>query len=281
LTSAFYGLNLKRFTIEGSGSGSSQDGMLISNANLNIEDGAIYNCGDNGISTTQTFGRIENVNIGVEQANGDDDVSSTRGCDIKCKDLKLGGTNGLIDFGTSTTNDPYFFLDIENYGKVVGDNRSFFPGGYHEKAAVTGETPNKKNSDYIIKIVPNINQAQAIELLTYKVFEFFIDDVATGSQTLTLDIYNNMGATINNGDAKGDIYLKLEYLDGYDDTSEYVYTKGYSTENTIAAAADADDWDSLSVTFNPAATGRVYGTVYLRTYSATGTLFIDPKWSLA
>ena len=85
-----------------------------------------------------------------------------------------------------------------------------------------------------------------------------------------------MGATINDGDAKGDIWIKAEYVDSHDDTSEYHIIELFSTESTIAARADDTDWDSLSVTVQPAVASKVRITMYIATYVASGGINVDP-----
>jgi hypothetical protein len=98
-----------------------------------------------------------------------------------------------------------------------------------------------------------------------------------GTNTIKYWLYNDVGVTLNNGDARADIYLVAEYVDSYDDTSEYTITKVYSTEHTIVQAVDADDWDSLSVAITLATASKVRVRLLISYYDLTGDIFIDAE----
>lgn len=262
-------VKIKRSTFEGSGSGTAQRGLYIRYAvtyPCEIIDSSIYNFGDNGILTYSNI-ILNNVNVGVEIANGDDDITCS--CEVIANNVKFGGTNGIVQFFY-----PGGKVAIENYGKILGAHRIFYPGGYYEKVAVSGETPNKHTSDYVTKITPNINVVPT-EDFAFQIDKFSIDNVTSGSKTITVPIYNDTGGTLNSGDAKLDIFAKAFYTAGYDDTSEYNTVEVYSTETNIADAADADDWDSLTLSINPATTSKVDVYVYLRYYNATTNIFVE------
>ena len=267
---------LKRTIIEGSGAGSSQVGVWITSGAILLIDSAIYNCGDSGLICQAGSFFLENVNIGVEAANGDEDIQmrSAGGGIAKSygRDVKLGGTNGYVSI-YSTYYAPYQ-VSFENYQKILGDHKSFYLGGTWEKAAVTGETPNKKVSDDVIKISPNINYPdldEAAQIIFTHEFK-----VTTDQKSYKYWIYNDTGDTLNSGDAKGSIWLELEYVESYDDTSEYITTKEYSVEVNIADAADADDWDYIEIiNITPAVAGKLRITCRCRHYTAAGDIFAD------
>lgn len=270
---------LIRTIIEGSGAGSLQNGIYLRDAGIVMKDVAIYNCGNNGISCTYSgLTYIDNVNIGIEVANGDDDIdfgssSNQGGRIIEGRDLRLGGTNGYVLFGTNTTSIQ--LLAIENYNKILGDHKSWYPGGTWEKAAVTGETPNKKVSNDVLKISPNLAGYQYIPEWAVCVFEHEFK-VTTDQKSYKYWLYNDTGDTLNDGNAKGSIWLELEYVEVYDDTSEYVI-KEYSSETGIADAADADDWDYLQITnITPAVASKLRIKCFCRHYTASGDIFVDP-----
>lgn len=270
-------LYFNRTIIEGSGAGTSQRGTQAAasiGGFIHFKNGAIYNMGDNGVaSSSQMF--FENFNVGVEVANGDDDISIYELGYVYGRDLKLGGTNGDVLFSQNPANRLKYF-SIENYGKVLGEHENRFLGGSFKRAAVSGETPNKKVSDYVLKIIPSTSGFKSA--FPDWVFPIMVHELemTAAAHTLKYWIYNDSGVTINDGDAKADLWLKVEYIDSYDDTSEYTIVELFSAENTILDAADADDWDSLSVTLTPAVAGKVRLTIYLNFYSAAGTLFVDP-----
>jgi hypothetical protein len=264
---------LQACTIEGSGSGSSQIGIACQAGNINVKlkDVAIYNCGDAGISSLGTTWFLECVNIGVEVANGDDDILVNQGSIFHGRDVKLGGSNGYITFVAPSSKDR---LSFENYQKVLGDHRVFYPGGYFEKAAVSGETPNKKVSDDVVKITPSTNDVPSTEF-AFMMIQHEIE-VTADTHTFKYWIYNDSGSTLNDTTATDDIYLVAEYVKQYDDTSEYIIAEATSTQIDILDAADANDWDYLEVSVTTATASKVRLTIYLKFYDAADNIFIDP-----
>lgn len=270
------GTFLKRCIFEGSGAGSAQRGIYFISGFLYMKDCAIYNMGDNGLFI-RDVAFLENVNIGVEQANGDNDIAFSIFGQIYGRDVKLGGSNGYVSIADSILpygQHSFNKIAIENYQKILGDNRTWYAGGYFEKAAVSGETPNKKVSDDVIKITPNVDitpiEEWAVDLMVHEI------ELTADTHTLKYWIYNDSGSTLNDTTAKDDIWLKAEYVKAYDDTSEYVMAEAFSTEIDILDAADADDWDELSVTITTAVAGKVRLTIYLSFYDAADNIFIDP-----
>ncbi|MCP4711104.1 MAG: hypothetical protein GY869_20990, partial [Planctomycetes bacterium] len=168
---------VKRFTSEGSGAGSAQRGILsFGTWNAVIEDGAIYNMGDCGMLLTggSTL-RMNNMNVGVEIANGDVDISF--GAMVIARDLKLGGTNGYVAVHGSGSSVSKMFAGVENYQKVLGAHKTWMQCGTFEKVAVTGTNANKKLSDDIIEITPEDNYIADIETNIPSIFkgEFELD----------------------------------------------------------------------------------------------------------
>jgi hypothetical protein len=124
----------------------------------------------------------------------------------------------------------------------------------------------------------NVNKQPTIEEWADVAFthEF---EATTAAKTYKYWIYNDTGETLNDTTAKDDIWLKVEYVKAYDDTSEYVIAEEYSTEIDIADAADADDWDYLSVaSVTPAVASKVRVTCCVSYYNALATknIFVDP-----
>ncbi len=267
-------LYIKRSIFEGSGSGASQKGITTLGlaAFYILKDVAMYNLGDSALYTVHDA-ELYNVNLGVEIANGDADIMASRASFIKGADVKLGGSNGTVAMESAEAIGSY--ISFENYQKVLGYHRTYYGAGYYERAAISGETPNKKVSDYVVKIVPNVNFVPTFEFSKI-LSEHEIDGVTTGSKTFKYWIYNDTGTTLNDTTALDNIWLKAEYVDSYDDTSEYTQTEAFSTQIDILDAADADDWDYLEVTLNPATTSKVRLTIYISYYNATTNLFIDP-----
>ena len=271
---------LLRSIIEGSGAGAAQHGVSLSATGVQkliMKDSAIYNCGARGISACDNI-ELDNVNIGVEQANGSSDIYGEKELVVKGRDVKLGGTNGTVTYQTAVgALLPFGKVFIENYGKVLGDNRTFFPGGYFDKALVAAGTPNKKLSDYVIKITPGASGFEYIPDWAMPVMKR-VFHCGTDSRSFKFWIYNDSGVTLNPNSAKENIWMSVKYVSAYDDTSEYVMSEKFSTQEDIADAASDTDWDYLEVTgVQPAVASNVEVTIYFSKYLAATNVYIDPK----
>ena len=270
---------LKRVIIEGSGSGSSQHGVYRYSGLLYISDCAIYNCGGYGIVNIKSKIYLDNVNIGVEVENALEDISTMAypSSQYIGKDVKLGGNNGYVKNDNINLGSQVNVF-IENYQKVLDAHRTWFTGGYYEKAAVSGEVCNEKLSADVLKIVPNVADFEFFDAEHHVCIMETEIEADIGSQTFGFWVFNDMAATINDITAQDDIWLEVEYVAGYDDTSEYVQAKVISTLiDIIDWGADADDWTLLSATINPAVASKVRCKIYWSKYSAAGTFFIDPQ----
>ena len=269
--------HLHRCIFEGGGAVSVGQKLIRSVAlNLNLKDCAIYGAGDNGISmeSNHTHLIMHNVNLGIEMNNEDNDIASSLYNTTQGVDVRLGGTKGDIYIYTHGPG----IVNIENYQKVLGDHKTWFAGGIAISTAVSGETPNNKLSDTVLKITPNLQadfSAPAEQEWHHKIPLGEINADA-GSQTFKFWIYNNTGVTLNDGNATANFYLQADYVSGYGDATAYTMSTATSAEHTIADAADADDWDSLSVTITPAVESKV--RLYLRiSIYDTNDIFVDPQ----
>ncbi len=268
---------LERVIITGSGAGAAQRGVSIPlNGFLSFKDGAVYNCGDWGF---RTYGRIylENVNIGVEVANGDDDIAVNNASQIWGREVKLGGTNGDVLLEGDFSFD--IQVAFENYGKVLGDHKVWYVGGSYKNVDVGATNApsiasSSGNTVDLLEILPTINRPN-VPVWTFNMNIMEVDADNT-SKTYTLYLQNNMSATLNSSDAKGDIWLVAEYVDAYNDVTAYCIGKIESAQTDILARADDTDWDSLTVTVQPAIASKVRLKLFISAYSATGGIYIDP-----
>jgi hypothetical protein len=75
-----------------------------------------------------------------------------------------------------------------------------------------------------------------------------------------------------------ELWLECEYVNSYDDTTEYTITTVVSDE-TITARSGADDWDQyIEVTgIQPAVASKVRIRGMCAYYHATAVIYIDPK----
>ena len=265
--------------IEGQGSTSgSQVGFLVTGLSGKIIDSAIYNMGDFGLHVGSSLLYLEEVNIGVEAPNYDDDISHSGNTGngpamVFGRDVKLGGTYGDV---LIVATDPVIKhnFEFENFNKVLGAHKRWYSGGTIEKVAVSGENPAKKISDDVIKISPNNSNFQFVADNAEEIFchEF---EATTDSKSYKYWVYNDMGVTLNDTTAKDDIWLELEYVKIHDDdTEEYVIKKVESDEIDLAD----ETWGYLEVTgIAPAVASKVRIKCYCRAYAAaTADIFIDP-----
>ena len=274
-------VSIDRCILEGGGASadSGQVGLQIFSADVKVTNSAIYGMGDLGfylINRSVCF--LENVNVGIEAPNNDDDVLGSTEFTIYGRDVQLGGTNGYIDKAMFYSVDSV--VEFENYQKVLGDHKTFYSGGEYLSAAVSGETPNKKLSDTVLKITPNINNR-----------EFYVEDgihriplgeinADAGSQTFSYWVHNLTGVTLNDTAATDDIFLQAEYVESYSATpTPDAYTIAIATSTLIDIvdqAGNPSTWVSLGVTCNPATESKVRLWVCVRIYD-TNDIFIDPQ----
>jgi hypothetical protein len=272
-----YCVEIKNCVAIGSGTGSSQHGMYLSSTETTLTNVAAYKCGYYGMAVAGNA-IMNNVNIGIEVANGSYDIYAISGFNsILARNLRLGGTNGYISNGVSY---PGSKINIENY-QTLGEHRTYYNFGYTMKQTMPDSTNVlKKVSDSVIKIVPNVSGYLAATTMTgwhQKVFEAVIS-ATTASKSYKIWIYNRAMGTLNDTTAYDNIWMRLEYIKTYDDTSEYVVGYSDSTQIDIANAASSSDWDYLEVTsIAPALADKIRIIVYVNAYHASGMIYIDPS----
>ena len=249
-------------------------------ADIKITNAAILGMGNHAIvGNANRSWFLENVNIGIEAPNADDDISlGVEDC-VFGKDVQIGGINGYLY--TNRFMGPYSRVSFENYQKVLGDHKTWYSGGEYVSTVLTGATtPNKKLSDTVLKITPNINDR-----------EFYVPDLIhriplgeinadAGSQTFSFWVHNLTGVTLNDTAATDDIFLQAEYVESYSATpTPDAHTTAIATSTLIDIvdqAGNPDTWVSLGVTCNPATTSKVRLWLCVRIYD-TNDIFIDPQ----
>jgi len=279
---------LERIIIEGSGAGAVQTGMLIrASSYVCLKAVAIYNCGDYGINMQGNVAS-KNTNVGIEMANGDVELYFNYSENFKGKDVNLGGTNGYI--GNYSYCGKKVSADIGNFQKVLGDHFGWRLGGsvganglwrnvdVGDANAPSAASPAGSTTD-LIALYPNVSGYEFIEDWAVKVAEWKIW-ASAAAETYTVYLQNNMGVTLNDTTAKDNIWLKLTYIDTYDDATEYNKTELFSTEIDILQRADDEDWDSLTIaSHTPAVAGWAILELYISKYVASGQIYIDPRWA--
>jgi len=258
--------------IEGSGTGTSQTGInTVSGSIVNLNNIALYNCGKFGIKVLGKY-NIVNSNFGIEMSNGDSEIRlDTPAGLVKGMDVKFGGSNGYIEYTNISEG-----IFIENYQKILGNHKSFYNSfGEGESVAVTSTNANKKLSDKVLKISPNINSVFVVNEWKKELFVGNFD-LNVGAHTIKYWIYNDTGDTLNDNHATENIYLEGKYIDSYDDTTTYTITNVFSTEIDIIQATDADAWVQISLAFTLATAGRIKVYLKVAKYEATGYILLDP-----
>ena len=266
----------KRSIIEGNGVGASQDGVYIKVSSLAFYDSAIYNLGRRGISQQASEVYLENVNIGVEVANQGTEFYVDMHNRIWGRDVRLGGTNGY--FGLYYCQ--HLKASFENYGKILGAHKEFTSQGEITKllADGAGDAPNQRpgGAANVVEILYDLsnttnNLPEPIQDWTPEVYKEPIN-ADTSSQDYRIYVQSMADLTAIQ------LWIECEYVSGYDDAGEYVFTIVKSDE-TITTRADADDWTQyIEVTgIQPAAVSKVRLKVKCAYMHAANKIFLDAK----
>ena len=252
--------------------GSQKAGYMSNGGSVYLTDCAVYNMGGYGLDSGGGVLTCDNVNFGVEAANGG--YAFTNGAyDQFWKDVKFSGSE--CSDGQSYRGQTF----LENYNKVLNQSKSYNNNGTYIKTDVVAGSgdPEKRTggADSVIAIVQNQSAGSSGSLFPetmLKVFEhrFWADT------TIKSYRYYVQADDLAVADAS-EFYIECEYIDSYDDTSEYHQSKVVSDE-TILIRTGADDWSQyIEVTgIQPAIAGWVTIRCYTGFYDSDGTLYIDP-----
>lgn len=266
---------MDRCIITGSGSGGSQIG--ISGIAMHLLNSAIYNCGGAGVQAGSAL--LENVNIGVEQVNAGADIellnnqAVTRG-----KDVKLGSTTKFSCSFLPSLLPHTLRASFENYQKVLGDHKTFFGvQTLTSKDVVAGSGDPYKRSGGADKII----EIDCSDSATYgasipeRAIVVFEHEFETGVSSKSYRYYVQCKALSLTA---AELWLEVEYVDSYDDTTKYTITKEVSDE-TCSLRSDAEDWTQyIEVTgIAPAVASKVRIRCFVAKYDADGLIFIDPQ----
>jgi hypothetical protein len=248
-------------------------GLYTANATARIENIAVDGSSGNGLEMETSDIYMQNASFGTTTSNTAEDLSLTdfsrlRGLDIYCE-----GISGISDVSVHS------LIEIENYQKLtVFQYKHNSDSGVFSSVPISLTSANKKLSDFVFYIEPNVDSdVGGKEGLSECIasFKFFL---TAGAHNIKFWIYNDLGATLNDIFATENIFLEADYISAFDAINySYVLKKAYSTEINIAQAADADDWDFLSVDVSPVIDSVVNIRLFLSVYSAANTIVIDPR----
>jgi hypothetical protein len=271
-------LVMDRVVVTGSGAGASQFIYFYGCTYLN--DVAIYNLGDQVIVNNAGRHFWNSFNLGIEQANGSDDLYLIYGPNIKAKDFNVG--NALASFTMGGPVTPLQWQTcIENFQRVLGAHKvSNSQGEITSKDVVSGSgDPYKRTggADTVVEILydrsGNLNAAVSpypLALAPVPVFEHEFE--ATTDNRKYRYYVQAEGAVL-----ASELWMEVEYVKSHDDTSEYTITK-LTSDQAISARVDASDWSQYLevLNVNPALASKVRIKIYCSYYDATNKIYIDP-----
>jgi len=258
---------LRACTFEG-GSGTPY-GFLCRYGNAYLKDFAIYGC-SRGIGPAASNVILENVSIDVADP-AYKGLGTGQGGYIRGKDVRYNNGGEVSYYG----DELYSSISIENDQKVLGAQKHYWSGGESESVELTTSPyPKLPAHTKVIKMTPNLSNYLPV-YFGWELFDMPLYFEA-GTYELKIWIYNDAMGTLNSSTAKDDIWLECDYVKTYDDTSEYETVIAESDETSIANAADANDWDSLTVNIVVAEASMVHLRLRHRLYSATGHVYVTP-----
>lgn len=215
-----------------------------------------------------------NVNLNVEGSttnpNGALYLSNIKSRAV-CVDCKTG--NGMFfQFGATGQKTGKIVAGSENHQKVLGAHvLSYMFGEITKTDVVAGSgDPYKRTggADSVLECEFD-TEAHVNEYDAPVVFEHEFE-ADTTSKTYRYYIQSE-GAI-----SSGDLWLEAQYVDKYDDTSEY-FLKTATATGAIAARSDASDWSQyLEITVQPATASKVRIKCKCLYYHATNIFYIDP-----
>lgn len=270
---------LDQCIFRGSGSGASQSSFYGYTGNVIFRNGAINNMGGYGLGDVEGNFELNNVNIGVEEANAYADVN-TKADHWHWKNVKLGGTNGEVADGIYYRGS----LNIENFGKELSVHKSYNNNGTYTYIDVDTTTtdPRKRTggADTVIRIIQNQSDNSRSFLFKDSMLQVFEHRFKVDTTSRNYRYYVQADAlAITDAD---EFFIEAEYVDQYDASDEYHMTTVRSDE-TITARSGVTDWTQyIEVTgIQSAVAGWVTIRLYCGIYDADGSIYVDPKAALS
>jgi len=198
---------------------------------------------------------------------------------VRGKDLKLGANVGELERGTAAIFSQGVSMNIENYNRVLGAHKSWNAMGEIVKLDVVAGSgdPYKRTggADSILDLLYDQsdtaqNYVSPTKILTDPIFthEF---EATTDSKSYRYYVQAIGAVTAT------ELWIEVEYVSVYDDTSGYSMTKVISDES-VSARANEDDWSQyIEVTgIAPSVASKVRIRCFCSYYDATDKIYIDP-----
>lgn len=265
-------VSLDRVIITGDGT-NDQTGYRTSRPAV-LKNIAIYNLGGasyHGLySSSEARIFMDNVNVGVEQSNAGPGLRVLNP-DVGCygKDVKISNTTQIV---VSTYNPANYekAVAIENWGKQLGSHL-FIMGNTQcvslDVFAGSGDPYKRTGGGDKIMDISFLNSSLLDVLLFEHEFE-----ATTDSKSYTYYMQCKDMTTTSS-----ELYIEVDYVDSYDDASEYTMKKVRSTQS-LSLRTGVSDWTRLLsvAAIAPAVASKVWVRCFMRKYDADGHLFIDP-----
>jgi len=256
------------------GSGTAALGIYVNHAGFIAKNFAIFDINGYGFYSNGGTLYLENVNIGVEVANATNDFRLYSNSHIHGRDVRLGKS---ITFTTANTGAKVSF---ENYGKVLGAHKTFTPQGEITKVAAGagGDIPNQRTGGAASLIEILYDKTSTANELPEPIAEWtpevFVHEFEVDTSSKTYRYYVQSMAIVT----AAQLWITVEYVNSYDDTSEYTFTTQTSNE-AFTVRADGDDWaEYMEVTgIQPAVVSKVRIKCYCSFQHASDKIYIDPK----
>lgn len=264
-------------------SNDSQNGISGLGGTIVMRDFAQYGANSAGVYTSDDhiWCLLENVNIGVEVANGVYDLRVQNSNQISGRDVWLGG-QGTYDVFVQGTPQWHTKVSFENYGKVLGAHKKWTSQGTITKVDVVGGAgdPEKRSggADSVIELLYDLSDTAHNLLRPVRQFtpEVFVHEFEVNTTSKNYRYYVQAEGIVT----ADQLWIEVEYVSAYGGITKYVISKVDSDE-AITARSGADDWSQyIEVTgIQPAAYGfsKVRIKCFCSYYHAVNKIYIDPN----
>lgn len=282
-------LSFGRFIVRGVNY-SNQYGIEVGGNNytylLTLKDGAIYKTYYGLYLYGNGTSDLHNINLGVEGGNYQDMKLRGIGSTMVGKDVKCGSTSqsdriSILATPAAGQHGNLSAINIENWQKNLAqvyrrDGLDIFS----LRIATTATDPILRTggNDVVLKVdLGTVSSwGPAVELYRGSIMDQRIWQLCTSSRSYRVYLQSTVAL------ASGKVTLEVTYLDSKDADDQYTEKSAIAT-GAISARTGASDWSQyLEVTgIQPAIHSPIRLRVYVRAYSASNFLYVDPKVDVA
>lgn len=259
---------------QGSGQNFFNNHDAVACLNVQMRNCALYYLGI-GMTVNYVNLLFENVRFGYPSYNNSVDLVWACGT--------IRGTD--VYFGSTITT----YNQVGKQGGIFIENKDFVLGKHWKKiiqgtiesvvAGASGEAKARSGgSDTLVKITPSGQNILPVQSAGFEVFclEYLMPAGESKTWNYYVQFYDSgSSATL----AATNLWLELEYIDEYDETTGIYHVARVLSTSTVAYRTGDTDWtEKLSISgINPAVNGKVRVRCLLSYYSASNLIWIDPK----